>query len=188
MIAIKEVELQEKFKSIIQSQGFSIVHKFIQTSPDLIIEKEGRKIGVELKGSRNTTVFASALGQLLYSKFKYNLDELWLVLAKQPSSFSRDWIELLQKHNISIFFFSSDKFVKFTLESFRVNRKNPLEIDKNILNLLQSFPEGLGIREIARALDITEETVKNHIEGGGILNKFSILKGKIKVENDKISL
>lgn len=183
---MKEAELKEIFKSFIQSQGFAITEEFKQSSPDLIIERDGRRIGVELKGSRNTTIFASAFGQLLFSKFKYNVDEMWLILPKAPSFISKDWIEFLWDSHIKIFFFSGESFIELKLEFLRaIHRRTFFEIDKAILNFLKEHPESVSFAEVCKKLSLESGTLRYHLKGNFL---GSALKGKIKVENDKIKL
>lgn len=183
---MKEEELKERFKSFVQSQGFIIEEESRQSSPDLIIEKNGRRMGIELKGSRNTTVFAAALGQLLFAKFKHNVEEMWLILPRPPSLTSKNWIELLWNNGIKIFFFSGKGFLELKTEFLRpISRRSFLEIDKAILNLLKERPEGVQFTELCKELSLEAGSLRYHLKGRFL---GSILKDKIKIENDKIKL
>lgn len=188
---MNESELKEKFKTIIQIDGAKILKEFANTSPDLIIEKNGRRIAVEIKGSRSTTVFGTALGQLLFAKFRYDLDDLWLIIPKAPSIKSLDWLNLLWKHKIVVLFLSQNSFVMLTPKLLRpsINTKSS-EIDDMIINLLRKNENGMKPVEIARLIGISTSTVRRHVKGGidnGVLFGGT-LKNKVTIETGKFRL
>lgn len=116
---MQEAELEIKFISFAAKEGF-LIRKMLGSSPDLILEKEGKKIAVELKGSRKTTVLPVALGQLMFAKAKLGTEELWLVTSRHPVSFKREWIDFFFELGIKIWFFDESKgFILVTPEKLQ---------------------------------------------------------------------
>lgn len=114
---MNEEELKNKFKSELIFKRFGVVREFRNNPPDMIVEKDGNYAAIEFKGSRYPSQYCKAIGQLLFARFKYNIKNLWLVLPKTPSLWSREWVKLLLSLGIDIFYFSDDKFINLTMES-----------------------------------------------------------------------
>lgn len=182
---MRESELKEKFKLYVENRGYTVCSECLTSSPDLIIEKDDVKIAVETKGSRKTSIFGPALGQLLFAKTKQKIDELWLILPKAPSTMSLDWIRLLWSYRITIFFYSNDEFIKLTRDLVRSDIRSFPEIDEEILNLLKNYPNGLSQLEIIKKLGLEKDSLEGHIINN---RRHSILRDKITIENDKIKL
>lgn len=67
------------FERLVEELGYKIIEKNAQKTPDYILEKDGKKIGVELKIVATITTVQTGIGQLLVAKNTRPLDELWLV-------------------------------------------------------------------------------------------------------------
>lgn len=74
-----ERALAFSFEGLIGGLGYKIIEKNAQKTPDYVLEKEGKKIGVELKISANINSIQMGIGQLLVAKNNKSLDEMWLV-------------------------------------------------------------------------------------------------------------
>jgi len=103
-----EALLRYNFESIAEKQGFSIVKRFIQTPPDFIIEKDSKSIGVELKLGSDTASLTKGIGQLLFARSSYNLQELWLVMPPQYQPITEDWIKTFKSQGIKVFILSQE--------------------------------------------------------------------------------
>ena len=116
---MKERELKDKFNTYILQKGYRIVKEFVNNPPDIIIEKDGNYTAVELKGSGRPSIFGVSVGQLLFAKSKYNINDLWLVLPRVPQFSSKEWVILLLKLGIRIFYYSNGGFTEFSVESWK---------------------------------------------------------------------
>lgn len=99
-----ESELRDRFKSIVVSKGWRILREFYNAPPDLIIEKQGRTISVELRVGADHSTLAKALGQLLFSKFVHKTDEIWLVIPEKSTQL-RKWIKIFEEQGVRVFQF-----------------------------------------------------------------------------------
>jgi len=102
---ITENEFKKRFKVFLERKGFKIIKEITNGPPDLVIEKDGDVICVELKVSRGQNLFGIALYQLLFAKSVFRTKKLWLVISGTPTSMSKKWIKLLWNYRISIFLF-----------------------------------------------------------------------------------
>lgn len=126
---ITENEFKKRFKTYIEEKGFRIVKEITNNPPDLIIEKDGELICVELKVSRGQALLGNALYQLLFARYTFKTKKLWLVISKLPTVMSRDWIKLLWNYRISIFLFDG------TLKRIRLRNLLPGKASKK--NIVQ---------------------------------------------------
>jgi DNA-binding transcriptional ArsR family regulator len=192
---MREEELKEKFKLYVKSQGYEIHSEYCNLPPDMIITKDGRSIAVELKGSRDPSKFSRALGQLIYAKIKFQIRDMWLVLPELPSLLSKEWINVIWNQKIEILCFTNNEFVILTPELLRDrpynhlstsnhSKKRYLQTDSAILRLLKTSKEGLTFYEIAKNLNLSSETIRNHLKKGltGVKNE------DLTVEYNKIRL
>jgi len=101
-----EMSLRSIFERVVEKQGFKIVKRLTQAPPDFIIEKNGKSIGVELKLTSDTASLEKGMGQLLFAKTFYNLQELWLVFPHQYKPLSNDWLKTLKLQGIKLFILS----------------------------------------------------------------------------------
>ena len=198
VIEVNEEGLNERFKSIIMREGFIVVKEFVNVCPDLIIEKGEIRAGVELKADMKTSWLPKALGQLLFSKVKDNVNDLWLIIPRIPSALTTDWVKLFTDNGIKIFFINDDNIVRIsgeTVEKMRFHSRKgssfrrSIQIDNKIMELLKDKPNGLTFGEISRMLDINWSTVRGHIIGPfGVMDKIWVLKDRIVVEGNRVKL
>lgn len=104
--------MRDKFEIITQKLGFRIVKRLSQIAPDYVIEKEDKTIGIELKTGTDTSSLEKALGQLLFAKKTYNLQELWLVLPPQIQPFPGNWLDILKSQGIKILILEDEKLTE----------------------------------------------------------------------------
>jgi len=198
VIEVNEEGLNERFKSIIMREGFIVVKEFVNVCPDLIIEKGEIRAGVELKADMKTSWLPKALGQLLFSKVKDNVNDLWLIIPRIPTALTTDWVKLFTDNGIKIFFINDDNIVRIsgeTVEKMRFHSRKgssfrrSIQIDNKIMELLKDKPNGLTFGEISRMLDINWSTVRGHIIGPfGVMDKIWVLKDRIVVEGNRVKL
>ena len=99
--------LRDKFEKIAEKHGFKIVMRLFKTSPDFIIEKDGKGIGVELKSIVSASSLEKAVGQLLFAKTYYNLQEIWLVIPP-VQTFPKNWSDVFRFQGIKILILDGD--------------------------------------------------------------------------------
>jgi len=185
---MNESYVKEKFKEFITSQGYRIEREFTTSSPDLLLNKDGKLIAVEIKGSRSTSNYALALGQLIFAIFNFKgISEAWLVLGKTPTRVSEKWLECLWCHGIKIYLMMQNRFELLTPERFRkfITRRSFEEIEENILTLLRENPSGITIEDITRMLNLEKQQVIDHVSGR--LTR-SLLKGKIIFDGNFVKI
>lgn len=184
---IREAELKRKFKQIIQLKGFKILREITNAPSDLILEKNGRKFGVELKASEDC-IFSQALGQLLIAKIKFNFDKMWLVLDFIPSINKSDELEVFRRHKISIFSVVDGKLIKISKRNLRpLIRQSQLEVCRRISEIVEMFPDGITFNEIGKILELKPNAVRFFVKGfmrkakscGGWLREKVIIEGNI---------
>ncbi len=182
---IKEAELRKQFKQLVQLKGFKILKEITNAPSDLILEKNGKKFGVELKASEDC-IFSQALGQLLIAKIKFNFDKMWLVLDFIPSKNKRDEVEVFRRHKISIFAVVDEKLIKITKRNLRSTITQPqLETCKEISEIVDMFPEGVTFNEMAEFLNTRPNVIRFLVKGqmkktkscGGWLRDNVIIEG-----------
>jgi len=103
-----EASLRDMFEIIVEKQGFNIVKRFAQSSPDFIIQKDNKTIGVEIKLVSDTSSLEKGMGQLLLAKISYNLQDMWLVLPSQTQPLSEDCIQAFKSTGIKVFILSQN--------------------------------------------------------------------------------
>lgn len=106
-----EAAFSDVFEAFLRKEGYNIKRKLYQTSPDFIIEKETKLIGVELKVKADATSLQRALGQLLYAKSAYNLDEIWLVMPPHQT-IAGDFLKNIQNQNIKTFILDQERLMQ----------------------------------------------------------------------------
>lgn len=112
---INERWLSERFKETIQNNGFKILSELSKESPDFIISANGKRIGAELKGDAGSNSLATAIGQLLFGKTVFNVDELWLVIPSLTDispSISKEWFDTFKSSGIRIFSLQDNSLVE----------------------------------------------------------------------------
>lgn len=185
---MREVELKEAFKKVVLSREFTIIKEITNSSPDMIISKDGLKIGVEFK-SQNPIQFAEAIGQLLFGKFKFKLDKLWLVIPVTPSKSALGWLKTLWKHHVQVFALINGNLIRIKSNNLRhFVRERTLILCSKIFECIQNHPEGLTFKEIAKEIGVETNTVKFNINGLLKKDKFwgANLKDMIVIEGDKV--
>lgn len=105
---VGESYFRSKFMSVIEKEGFKLLKQLSQTSPDFIIEKDGKNIGIELKLGTDAPSLQKALGQLIFAKSFYNLKEIWLVTPLQARVFPEDWLKIFKSNSIKILMLEND--------------------------------------------------------------------------------
>ncbi len=180
---IDERDLRDAFKKIILNQGHQVVKEFESGSPDLLISKDGILTAVELKRKLD---FSKAFGQLLYAKSKYTPQNIWLVLSEIPTKSDSYWLELMEKEQIKVFVVRANELITLEKSMLGESARTYDQIDKEIEGLLKEFPNGLTKSEVSMKLGLDLETVDNHVKYAvkGVVT--SSLKGRIRVENDRI--
>jgi len=108
-----ELLLRDKFEKIAEKQGFKILMRLFKTSPDFIIEKDGKGIGVELKSIISASSLEKAVGQLLFAKTYYNLQEIWLVIPP-VQTFPENWLDVFRYQGIKILILDDDNFINIS--------------------------------------------------------------------------
>ncbi|MBS3055648.1 MAG: hypothetical protein J4452_04120 [Candidatus Aenigmarchaeota archaeon] len=106
-----EAAFSDVFEAFLRKEGYNIKRKLYQTSPDFIIEKETKLIGVELKVKADATSLQRALGQLLYAKSAYNLDEIWLVMPPHQT-IAGDFLKNIQNQSIKTFILDQERLIQ----------------------------------------------------------------------------
>ena len=106
-----EAAFSDVFEAFLRKEGYVIKRKLFQTSPDFIIEKESKLIGVELKMEADAASLQRALGQLLYAKSAYNLDEIWLVMPPYQT-IADEYLKTLQTQNIKTFILDQERLLQ----------------------------------------------------------------------------
>ncbi len=189
---MKEFQLQEKFKKFIEDKGFKVIREFCNKPPDLIIERNGKKIAVEIKTLTNSSKFSTALGQLIFAKIHHKVDELWLVLPDRPSVFSREWVEVFLKLGIVIFCLDRDNTTFTTLDSLDSLKLDPRRLPfhhsvrrmqeriRKMERIIQERKE-VDLLELSRILGVSLDTIRLHIRKG-----FPRVKGKMIIEGNKV--
>jgi hypothetical protein len=104
---VGEALMSDNFVLLAKKIGINIINRPGKSSPDFLVEKEGKNIGVELKFDTGSASMQKALGQLLFAKSAYNLDELWLVLPESQKP-QKEWMSLFRIQGIKIMLLSSD--------------------------------------------------------------------------------
>lgn len=108
-----EALLRSKFEAVAQKQGIKIIKRLYHTAPDFIIEENNKKIGVELKVSADTSSLEKTLGQLIFAKKTYDLQETWLVIPRQVQALPEIWLGMFNSQNIKILVLEDDKLVEY---------------------------------------------------------------------------
>jgi len=103
-----ESYFRDKFIPLIEKEGFKVLKQSSQVSPDFIIEKDDKKIGVELKSGSDVPSLQKALGQLIFAKTFYNLEEIWLAIPLQAKPFPDDWLKTFKSNNIKVLVLEND--------------------------------------------------------------------------------
>lgn len=138
-----EDQIQNKFEEVAKSRGFRIVINLRVESPDVIMEKDGKLIGVEIKSNCRASSLFMALGQLLFGKNIFELDELWLVLPFIENSFNKEWFQVFNSNVIKV-------FILFNGNLIEVNDR-----------LLVNEPRLESLKELCRYQKITVYTINS---------------------------
>ena len=112
-----EYTLRDQFEALAEKEGFTILRRMINTSPDFIIKKDDRVIGVELKMIANTSSLEKAVGQLIFAKKHYKLQDTWLIFPSQTKPFSSQWLNIFKSSDIKVFILENEKL-------FEINATN----------------------------------------------------------------
>jgi len=110
----EEAWMEEIVTKWSESIGSRIIKDSCTLSPDMVIEHEGRKIGIEFKHAVISGVIASGIGQLLFGKVAFGLDEMWLVFPKRhfKQSLPISWFKTLEHVGIIPFLLDESGFKK----------------------------------------------------------------------------
>jgi len=134
---VSEEWLSKQFEGIVQNSGFSIIFKSHNESPDFILSNKGRKIGAELKVGTSPKSLSIAIGQLLFGKVAFNLDDLWLVLpdVRNPLlSISKEWFSVMISCNIKLLSIQDNILVEMKNDMLKPSRR--AKSINNYLNML----------------------------------------------------
>ena len=157
---------EEEVKNILQSKGFNIKNK--PKYVDLIIEKQGIKIAVEIKGENDlTSMLPKAFGQLIAAKHIYKPRELWLIL-KTKDLHNPTYFKILTENEIRIFTIENTNIVEIKSMTPKRDRKvrRGFDIGKltQIWNVLAQNGDWLHVAEISRRTKIDECTVRWYLD------------------------
>jgi hypothetical protein len=83
-------------------------------SPDMIVEQDGKRIGIEFKHEIVSGAVASGIGQLLFGKIAFGIEEMWLVFPKRhfKQTLSISWFKTLEYVGIIPFLLDESGFTK----------------------------------------------------------------------------
>ncbi len=106
--------MEEIIKQKAESVGFRIIKDSHTLSPDMVVEMDGKKIGIELKHEIVSGAIAAGIGQLLFGKVAFGLDELWLVFPKRhyTHTLSITWFKTLEYVGIIPYLLDESGFVR----------------------------------------------------------------------------
>ena len=160
-------KFEEEIAKILKSKGFDV--KSEQKYIDLIIEKNGIKIAVEIKSEQNLTpILPKAFGQLMAAKYIYKPDELWLIL-KTKDLHALTYFKILKENDIKIFSIENTELIEIkNIANLKRDRKVKSGIDYSklvkIWNALAEAGDWLHIAEISRRTNIDECTVRWYLD------------------------
>jgi len=193
---MREYELKQKFIEFVNQHQFKIIYEIVNKPADLIIEKDGKRIAVEFKTARDPAKFSRALGQLLFARIKYDVEDSWLILSGLPSILSKDWLEVFEESKITVFYFTGSSFDKITTEMLKFpertykmegthpSKRRSIETDKKIVEFLEHNKEGITFYDLSRIMNLSTDTIRNHVKRG----LPGVSKEQIIIEEDKIKL
>ncbi|OGI14620.1 hypothetical protein A3K63_03730 [Candidatus Micrarchaeota archaeon RBG_16_49_10] len=105
--SVGEALMSDNFELLAKNIGINIINRPGKSSPDFLVEKGGKNIGIELKFDVGSASMQKALGQLLFAKNTYNLDELWLLLPESLRP-QKEWMGLFRSQGIKVMLMSND--------------------------------------------------------------------------------
>ncbi len=109
----EEKQMEDIIENMAVSRGFTIIKGSHTLSPDMVIEIEGKRIGIELKHAIVSGAISSGIGQLLFGKVAFGLDEMWLVFPKGCyGKIPISWFRTLQHVGIIPFHLGDEGFVQ----------------------------------------------------------------------------
>ncbi|MBI2084240.1 MAG: hypothetical protein HYT70_01320 [Candidatus Aenigmarchaeota archaeon] len=94
---MSEGEMVEIVKELAKFDDFKMLKEPLVLSPDMVIEWDGKRIGMEFKQGLYSSDIAAGIGQLLLGKVVFALHEMWLVFPKAqvPKRLSLSWYETM---------------------------------------------------------------------------------------------
>lgn len=154
--------------STLEFQGFKIINKNPKYV-DLIAEKDNKKIAIEIKSEKNLTLLLpKAFGQLMASKYIYNVDEQWLII-KPTKIYDSNYFKVIKEAGIRFFTLENKNLTEIrNFSQTKRNRKVRRGIDykkiAKIWKVLAESEDWLHIAEISRRTKIHEATVRWYLD------------------------
>lgn len=145
MIKIKEKEFEKEVVKILKNMDYKVSKtKFC----DKLIEKNGKKISVEIKVNGSSISLPIAIGQLYSSKVMSKIDDMWLIINKIKSSiywnvFKNNGIKIFQVKDNSLHRINVEDIPKAWRKGRGKKSKKKMEllskIERKILSRKEKF-------------------------------------------------